>query len=105
MSSRSHTIPLRLGEMKQLHTDICEKWWDWVENAPDHWKSDGFLNRIPISVACRYGQDQPLDITTHKQQLMQEFSANIQARRLRFFSFALATHIEYVFQPIILQSL
>src|SRR5262245_40865341 len=56
-------ILMTLSDTMQMDKHIQDDWKNWVSNAPDHWKRDGFLNhRIPISVACRYGQNQPLDI-------------------------------------------
>jgi hypothetical protein len=52
---------LRLADLLSLHNTIESDWDDWVAAAPRSWKEDGWLlNRVPVAVACRYGQNQPI---------------------------------------------
>lgn len=91
-------LNLRLTDLQQLHEGIITQWQNWITRAPPEWKADGFLtSRIPISVSCQYGQDQPLEID-EAQTLRQDFIEDCKFSDLRMFSFALATHIEYVKQ-------
>jgi hypothetical protein len=88
---------MRLQDVKSLHESIVRGWQQWVTDAPDKWKEDGFLtSKYPISVASLYGQDQPLtvDDDAHANALAESFGQDNNYGKLRVFSFALASHIE-----------
>lgn len=54
-------IELYHQDLKLLDDAFAEHWADWVASAPDDWKADGFLtSHRPISVCCRYGQNQAI---------------------------------------------
>ncbi|KAG2335701.1 hypothetical protein BDR05DRAFT_953879 [Suillus weaverae] len=55
------TWDLRLDDLFNLHNTIVSDWDEWVAAAPRSWKEDGWLlSRVPVAVACRYGQNQPI---------------------------------------------
>jgi hypothetical protein len=86
---------MTLPDLVELDDNIVNNWDDWVSEAPDEWKSDGFISSVvPITVACRYGQDQALEIDDHQHVLAREFSETTKFKDLRCYSFALATHME-----------
>lgn len=40
---------------------MLSSWDNYISNAPETYTADGFLSSVvPISVSCRYGQNQPL---------------------------------------------
>jgi hypothetical protein len=48
-------------DMLAFNQGFTTNWDDWVANAPPSWEEDGFLTtRRPITVLCRYGQNQPI---------------------------------------------
>ncbi|KAG0697258.1 hypothetical protein DFH29DRAFT_1022910 [Suillus ampliporus] len=89
-------IVLRLQDVLELNRLIISEWDDFVANAPPAWTSDGWLQQhIPLSVACRYGQNQPIASTD-------QHALHVEARnwhherdysRIRYLSMAVATHI------------
>lgn len=73
---------------------------EWVDNAPDHWKADGFLeDKSPIVVTSRFGQNARIatpgdeDYEADGWQLERDYS------KLAFLTFAIATSIKYVRLP------
>lgn len=72
---------------------------NFVANAPASWLEDGWLQQhMPVSVACRYGQNQPI-ASTDRHALRVE-ARNWKLERdyanIRYLSMAIATHISYV---------
>lgn len=73
---------------------------DFVANAPPSWLKDGWLQQhIPISVACRYGQNQPIASTDRHALRVEARNWNLERdyTNIRYMSMAIATHISYVF--------
>ncbi|KAG1811023.1 hypothetical protein EV424DRAFT_1542652 [Suillus variegatus] len=90
------TINLRLEDLKALHAYIVSDWDGWVRNAPASWKDDGWLqSRAPLSVACRYGQNQAIASLNPTARCVE--AANWQAEReysnIRYMSMAIATDL------------
>lgn len=84
----------RLVDVNAFHTGIVDLYQAWVYNAPHEWKTDGFLeNNIPISIAARYGQNQPLllsdAVTAESNNWLQERNYT----KIRYMTIAIATHI------------
>ncbi|KAG2080366.1 hypothetical protein BD769DRAFT_1685099 [Suillus cothurnatus] len=89
-------IVLRLQDVLLLHRLIKIQYDDFVANAPPSWLKDGWLQQhIPISVACRYGQNQP--IASNDQHALRVEARNWHHERdytdIRYLSMAVATHI------------
>jgi hypothetical protein len=60
LCSDSDYHELRLIDVLALHEGM-KSYDEWVENAPEAYKDDGFLGaHVPIAVSSRYGQNQPL---------------------------------------------
>ncbi|KAG2029044.1 hypothetical protein BDR03DRAFT_1018980 [Suillus americanus] len=90
------TINLRLEDLKALHRYIVSDWDEWVHKAPASWKDDGWLqSRAPLSIACRYGQNQAIASLDPAARGVEE--ANWQAEReysdIRYMSMAIATDL------------
>ncbi|KAG1769738.1 hypothetical protein EV702DRAFT_1049616 [Suillus placidus] len=90
------TITLRLDDLKSLHRIMATEWNTWVQEAPPSWKVDGWLQlHAPISVACRYGQNQPIASSNPGARHVEE--RNWQAEReysnIRYLSMAIATDL------------
>ena len=51
-------VRLNLDDLKEFDDLVVAGYREWVEEAPDQWKVDGFLeNRSPIVVTSRFGQN------------------------------------------------
>ncbi|KAG2365886.1 hypothetical protein BDR07DRAFT_1373987 [Suillus spraguei] len=90
------TVDLRLEDLQALHRYIVSDWDEWVHNAPASWKNDGWLqSRVPLSIACRYGQNQAIASLDPTARGVEE--ANWQAERqytnIRYMSVAIATDL------------
>jgi len=57
------------------------------------WSDSWFLNRVPLVIASRYGQDMPLHFN---EETAKHFHAYAHWAELRTVSFAQATMLEYV---------
>ena len=56
---RFHIVELHLQDLTLMDKQIQEHWEEWVADAPRAWHADGWLNtHQPISVTCKFGQDQ-----------------------------------------------
>jgi hypothetical protein len=70
-------------------------WEEWIANSP--WSDDPFLtDRLPVGVSVRYGQDIPICRSLQPNALQREldqWDTDRIWRRLRYLTFALATHI------------
>lgn len=71
---------------------------DWVDDAPDSWKRDGFLtSRKPIAVSIRYGQNHPIRLDIDNINI--EATSWNQAKRFqeaKFVTIAIATQLRSV---------
>ena len=69
---------------------IQEEWPKWVEDAPPDWRSDGWLtSHQPITVTCKYGQDQHIGDAEQATTWNRERDYG----DVRFLSFAIATDL------------
>lgn len=75
----------------------------WVDGAPLSYKLDGFLtDHIPISVTSIYGQNQPLPVDErYDLEDAENWSRTRDFRCMKYVSFALASHVEYVFSYLV----
>jgi hypothetical protein len=89
-----------------LNRIFKNSWEEWVENAPDEWKDDDWITtRVPISVAMRYGQNQPVEISGRGvDDARRAWETDRQFGRLRYMSFAIASHLSYVCDTFIMQA-
>lgn len=96
--SQKH-ITLRLQDVMLLDRMMAIQYDDFVANAPPYWLSDGWLQQhIPISVACRYGQNQPIASTDPHALRVEARNWHYERdyAHIRYLSVAVATHISYV---------
>ena len=70
------------------------QWSHFVDASPQSWKDDVFFrDHAPITVTCRYGQNQPICKPGEENVEMEAFKNERLYRRVRFVTFALATHL------------
>lgn len=71
-------------------------WDDWVHDAPESWKSDGFLeNNVPVACTIRYGQNQPICISEdNAPQERETWRTDRRLSDLRLVVFSIAHHIQ-----------
>ncbi|KAG0697442.1 hypothetical protein DFH29DRAFT_1003759 [Suillus ampliporus] len=90
------TITLRLQDVLLLNRMMDIQYDDFVANAPASWVKDGWLQQhIPVSVACRYGQNQPIASTDRQALRVEARNWNLERdyTHIRYLSMAVATHI------------
>ncbi|KAG2045993.1 hypothetical protein BDR06DRAFT_1015119 [Suillus hirtellus] len=90
------TLTLRLDDLKSLHQIIVSEWDAWVEEAPPSWKVDGWLqSHVPLSVACRYGQNQPIASSNPDARGVEERNWQVEREysNIRYLSMAIATDL------------
>lgn len=75
------------------HSSI-ESYRNWRSQAPASWTSNKwFMTRVPLMVASRYGQNEPLEFT---ESTADHFHGQLRWKDMRWISFALATQLEWV---------
>ena len=88
-------VDLRLEDLKRLNGLIESKWSAWVDASPMDWRKDGFLaGHAPIAVTSRFGQDQPICKPNNREDEAETWLRERHYDKIRFVSFALATHVE-----------
>ncbi|KAG1803891.1 uncharacterized protein HD556DRAFT_1303877 [Suillus plorans] len=90
------TLTLRLDDLKSLHQIMVSVWDAWVEEAPPSWKVDGWLeSHVPLSVACRYGQNQPITSLDPNARSVEERNWQVEREysNIRYLSMAIATDL------------
>ena len=96
--SEGLSIPLRLEDLRKFNEAIKDGWQDWIRNAPPDYTEDGFfLSRTPISISSRYGQNQGIGVEANRFTQKALWSKERDYSKIRYVSFALATHIRLVF--------
>lgn len=88
-------MQLSLDEARRFNELFASHWHDWILSSP--WRTDSFLTgRIPVGVVVRYGQNIQVCASDAPQNISQERKQWAGQRNwsgLRYFTFALATHI------------
>lgn len=93
---------MRRTDVEELHEGIEDHWDTWVQEATapmdndSDWKDNEFLKEnVPITIAVRYGQNQPV---CRDEEDMGEEANHWQRlhsyQNMRSMTFALATHIQ-----------
>ena len=78
--------------MRRLHAaSTIEAYEDFRIRSP--WSDPWFLNKVPLVIASRYGQDMPLRFN---EETARHFHGQSRWTELRTLLFALATMLEYV---------
>jgi hypothetical protein len=89
--SPTRTINLLLDDVKQLHAaSTIEQYENFRMRSP--WSDSWFLNKVPLVIASRYGQDMPLRFN---DETANHFHGQSRWAEVRSISFAQATMLEY----------
>ena len=95
MNRNERSIRLNFENVKCLDSLVLEGYKDWVENAPDHWRIDGFIDkRSPIVVTSRFGQNARIAVPGKEDEESNAWGLERDFSKLAFFTFALATSIK-----------
>ncbi|CCM06664.1 uncharacterized protein FIBRA_08949 [Fibroporia radiculosa] len=86
-------INLNVQQLKQI-SKLFKTWGDWVAAAPNHYRQDPFFRtHSPISVTCRYGQNQPICVPRQSAYEASIWDRERDYSKIRFVSMAIATHL------------
>jgi hypothetical protein len=89
------TIKLNFEDVSALDEEIAKGYSVWVANAPQKWKTDGFLeNNSPIVVTSRYGQNAAIAVLGKEDEEADIWDWERDFSKTAFLTFALATSIE-----------
>lgn len=93
-SSEAPFVELHHTALKQLHTAFVTGWGPWVAASPASWRADGWLeSHRPISVCCRYGQNQAVANPNTIAQDARAWGEERDYNNIRTLTMALATHL------------
>lgn len=92
-------IKLNFEDLRDFDALLVRGYDDWVENAPEHWKADGFLSgNSPVVVTSRYGQNAEIALPNNQQREAVSWELDRDYSKIAFLTFALATKIECVLE-------
>lgn len=98
-------VRLNLDDLKEFDDLVVAGYREWVEEAPDQWKVDGFLeNRSPIVVTSRFGQNARIAVPRNETEEAKEWESERDYSKMAFVTFALATLIKYVLSLVVIVS-
>jgi predicted acylesterase/phospholipase RssA len=90
------TINLSFEDLAALDTLLVEGYHGWVQQAPHHWKVDGFIvNNSPIIVTSHYGQNAAIALQGNEQQEAAAWQLDRDYSKIAILTVAIATHIQY----------
>jgi hypothetical protein len=93
-------IRLNYEDLKELDSLIVKGYDKWVQDAPDNWKVDRFLeSRRPIVVTSRFGQNACIAAPGNESHEADAFQLERDHSKLAFLTIALATSIKYALLP------
>ena len=93
-----HPIKLNYESLRRLDELLVRGYADWVKDAPEDWKTDGFLTeRSPIVVTSCFGQNGRVAIPGKENEEANAWQVERDYSKLAFFTFAIATSIKYSF--------
>jgi hypothetical protein len=97
----SRQIKLNFQQAQDLHNAFTrDKYRAWQRSAPQDWSDSFFRSRVPLIIASRYGQDEPLKHFTPRAA--QQLHERMRWDDLSSISFAIATNIKYFLSPTLL---
>ena len=98
LREQGQCVYLNLQAMKRLDRMITRSYADWVEDAPEEYKSDCMLTpRLPVAITLRFRQNEELASSVKLQQEEHDnWDRDWDYTRIRYLTLALATHIQYV---------
>ena len=90
-----HVLNLSERDVETLHRAWnLESWRKFVREAPREWNTLGILTtHLPIFIQISYGQDMELDVSGDSSVTEEYFTNAYRWEKLRYVSFALATHV------------
>lgn len=91
---RDASFSLTYDDLDCLNDAIKADWESFVLNAPASWKADGWIQtHHPVGIAAKYGQN--IRITPPDPAKVESWSASHDFESARYFTVAVATHVEY----------
>jgi hypothetical protein len=94
-------LSLDHDRLKALHAALLSGWSQWVEDAPESYKLDGFLeSHRPISMVTKHGQNQLIASPTTLDVDMASWDTERDYKKIRHVNFGLATHIRCAFPEV-----
>jgi hypothetical protein len=86
---------MNFEDVRCLDKEIVAGYDGWVDEAPDDWKVDGFLQeRSPIVVTSRFGQNTEIAGWGNEEEEAEEWQRERDFSKLSFITFAIATSIK-----------
>jgi hypothetical protein len=86
---------MNMKYLKQLDEELVSGFHDWVKDAPDHWKADGFLtNNSPIVITSCFGQNAPIGLEGEEDAEAAAWDRDRDFSKIAFLTVAIATSIE-----------
>lgn len=92
ISRRRRSYDLNISQTQLLDDMIGSYYEEWVQGIPNDTEDLFFLERQPISVSLRYGQNSDLD-PPGSTSALDAMARNHDMSLIRNFSFATAVHI------------
>lgn len=90
-------VTLSFSSLLEFDREIQRGYKTWVRDAPPVWKGDSFfVDRFPICVTSRYGQDQEIGNSANVEEESSNWYRDRDFSRVRFLNVAIATHLWYV---------
>jgi len=95
------------SQVSALDRQIKDTFDEWVEAAPVSYTSDDFIvNRTPIIITSRYGQNQELQLDDEGFETeARSWSQYRRCRAMHYMTIAIASHLWYIFQCFIFTSI
>jgi hypothetical protein len=86
---------LNFEEIAALDRLVVDGYDEWVDGAPDHWKSDRFLlDRSPIVITSRYGQNARIAVRGNEELEAEAWDLERDYSKIAFLTVAIATSIQ-----------
>ena len=87
-----------MQDLKTLDAKLVAGYHDWVDAAPDHWKTDGFLTKhSPIVVTSCFGQNTAIGLEGEEDVEAAAWDRDRDFSKVAFLTVAIATSIQYAF--------
>lgn len=95
--SSCDSIRLNLEDLKNLDNILIHGFSDWVNNAPENWKLDGFITQnSPVLVTSRYGQNAAIALEGNNAEEAAAWDRDRDYSKVAFLTVAIATSIKYI---------
>jgi hypothetical protein len=85
---------LNLEKLKKLHQVIRGGFEEWVLEAPESYKDDFLMDRTPIVITSRYGQNQSIGVQEEDVGIDEcNWDLERDFELIRYITVAIATHV------------